>query len=429
MRAKPRGASSSLVVKFADTEKERQLRRMQQMAGNMSLLNPFVFNQFGAYGAYAQSRENPENSGHYQFHQCRWCLEDKETSSHVLTECPAIARVRERHFGSSILNPDYVKSIQPRKLCTFAKEQQAAIMAAATAQGTYINPMAAIATQLPHAAINGMANSALPPTSGTYSNCSWSRLDLNVKNPGDFSTCVSSIILASSGGNYIQRFGGSDLQVSPSLDGPVGAGSGQPVNGTIPSLPSPTMPTFNMAAQTPNGQPGGQEQVYTNGILPKRIKRVNALHLSIPAQGLPNGEAAIQHPAYPGMQPAYPGVAYPAVYGQFPQAIPPPMSAVAPAQREGCSISGPEGCNLFIYHLPQEFGDAELMQMFLPFGNVISSKVFIDRATNQSKCFGFVSFDNPASAQAAIQAMNGFQIGMKRLKVQLKRPKDANRPY
>ncbi|XP_072237183.1 CUGBP Elav-like family member 1 isoform X16 [Leuresthes tenuis] len=93
------------------------------------------------------------------------------------------------------------------------------------------------------------------------------------------------------------------------------------------------------------------------------------------------------------------------------------------------SLASGEGANLFIYHLPQEFGDQDLLQMFLPFGNVISAKVFIDKQTNLSKCFGFVSYDNPVSSQAAIQSMNGFQIGMKRLKVQLKRSKNDSKPY
>jgi RNA recognition motif-containing protein len=116
-------------------------------------------------------------------------------------------------------------------------------------------------------------------------------------------------------------------------------------------------------------------------------------------------------------------------FAGFPSALSQITMNPSPPSPAGKQIEGPDGANLFIYHLPQEFTDSDLAQTFVPFGNVISAKVFIDKQTNLSKCFGFVSYDLPASAQSAIQAMNGFQIGTKRLKVQIKRTKDATKPY
>lgn len=92
-----------------------------------------------------------------------------------------------------------------------------------------------------------------------------------------------------------------------------------------------------------------------------------------------------------------------------------------PLTRSSAVPVGPEGSNLFIYHLPPTFSDGDLKAIFGHFGPVVSATVYVDRHTGASKCFGFVSFTNSVSAENAIRSMNGFRIGEKRLKVQLKR--------
>lgn len=226
---------------------------------------------------------------------------------------------------------------------------------------------------------------------------------------GNYSQMVQqhALMNATTPGTYINPVALSNGQISHSMTNGMSNGSVTPtsistnqVSSAPPTILSPTMSGFPA-----NGQNGSE--MYSNGLAQYPVISSNGIDPQL-QQYLP--------------QYAVSGLGYQTVYNQqLAQAIIPNGPT---AQKEG-----PEGCNLFIYHLPSDFGDTELAQMFVPFGNVISAKVYVDRATNQSKCFGFVSYDNPNSAQAAIQAMNGFQIGMKRLKVQLKRPKDANKPY
>ncbi|XP_063715120.1 CUGBP Elav-like family member 2 [Symsagittifera roscoffensis] len=106
--------------------------------------------------------------------------------------------------------------------------------------------------------------------------------------------------------------------------------------------------------------------------------------------------------------------------------LPPPTPSGLSKSKHEKQREGPEGANLFIYHLPADFTDDDLVQTFSPFGKLISAKVFIDKNTNLSKCFGFVSYETPLQAEEAIRAMNGCQISNKRLKVQHKKLKSSS---
>jgi RNA recognition motif-containing protein len=67
---------------------------------------------------------------------------------------------------------------------------------------------------------------------------------------------------------------------------------------------------------------------------------------------------------------------------------PPLPSQTEAAATNQNTIEGPIGANLFIYHLPRDITDADLATLFAVFGNVISSKVFCDKQTLESKGFG-----------------------------------------
>ncbi|KAH7352805.1 hypothetical protein KP509_19G065300 [Ceratopteris richardii] len=151
--------------------------------------------------------------------------------------------------------------------------------------------------------------------------------------------------------------------------------------------------------------------------------------------GYTSGYTGIQNMQYPAVhQPSYmPQGSTTSIYqsGGLPNvgivsslSLTPSSKVTVPSQAEG-----PAGANLFIYHLPADFGDHDLVTTFQAFGNVISAKVYIDKKTGLSKCFGFVSYDSADAAASAINTMNGAPLRGKRLKVQLKRDSRQDKPY
>ncbi|KAM4677217.1 CUGBP Elav-like family member 2 isoform 3-T3 [Discoglossus pictus] len=343
------GCSSPIVVKFADTQKDKEQRRLQQqLAQQMQQLNTATWGNLTGLGGLTPQY---------------LALLQQATSSSNLGAFSGIQQMAG------------MNALQLQNLATLAA---AAAAAQTSATATNANPLSTTTSAL---------GALTSPVTGSAANSS----------------------------------AGAAMNSLTSL-------------GTLQGLAGATVGLNNINA------------------LAGTVNSMAALNGGLGATGLTNGSAGTMDAltqAYSGIQ-QYAAAALPTLYSQsllqqqsaagsqkeesYKFGWPYTFQIMGPSTMSSqgllfSSSQGPEGANLFIYHLPQEFGDQDILQMFMPFGNVISAKVFIDKQTNLSKCFGFVSYDNPVSAQAAIQAMNGFQIGMKRLKVQLKRSKNDSKPY
>lgn len=86
------------------------------------------------------------------------------------------------------------------------------------------------------------------------------------------------------------------------------------------------------------------------------------------------------------------------------------------------------GNKLYVGNLPYSYRDSDMEQAFAQFGTVTSAKVMMERDTGRSKGFGFVEMGSPAEAQAAIEGMNGQQIGGRGLVVNEARPMEPRGP-
>ena len=83
--------------------------------------------------------------------------------------------------------------------------------------------------------------------------------------------------------------------------------------------------------------------------------------------------------------------------------------------------------NIYVGNLPFSTTDDELNQLFSPFGTVSSARIIKDKFTDRSRGFGFVEMENDEEADAAIEAVNGKDVGGRALKVSEARPREDRR--
>jgi RNA recognition motif-containing protein len=80
---------------------------------------------------------------------------------------------------------------------------------------------------------------------------------------------------------------------------------------------------------------------------------------------------------------------------------------------------------IYVGNLSYKTTEDDLSKAFSAFGTVRSATINRDRETGQSRGFGFVEMGSDEQATAAIEGLNGSELGGRRLTVNEARPRPA----
>ena len=79
---------------------------------------------------------------------------------------------------------------------------------------------------------------------------------------------------------------------------------------------------------------------------------------------------------------------------------------------------------LFVGNLSFKLTENELQDAFSAFGTVTETNLMMDRTTNRSRGFAFVTMATAEAAQKAIDGMNGRDLGGRAITVNIARPRE-----
>lgn len=80
---------------------------------------------------------------------------------------------------------------------------------------------------------------------------------------------------------------------------------------------------------------------------------------------------------------------------------------------------------LYVGNLAFGTTENDIQDAFAAFGTVLETNLMLDRITNQSRGFAFVTMASDAEAQKAIEGLNGQDLGGRALTVNVARPREA----